>query len=68
MIAFVLPERMALIGDSLPDLGQTKGPIRTVWKSYSEILVYETRDALRDAPDADPYANAGMGIVTYTVN
>jgi len=68
VFAFVLPERMALIGDSLPDLGQTKGPIRTVWKSYSEILVYETRDALRDAPDTDPYANAGMGIATYSVD
>ena len=68
LIAFVLPERMALIGDTLPDLGQTKGPIRTVWKSYSEILIYEARDAMSDAPQADPYANTGMGIVTYTVS
>ena len=68
LAAFVLPERMALIGDTLPDLGQTKGPIRTVWKSYSEILVYEARDAMSDAPQADPFANTGMGIVTYTVN
>ncbi|MEZ5954687.1 MAG: serine protease [Hyphomonas sp.] len=68
LYAFVLPERMALIGDSLPDLGQTKGPIRTVWKSYSEILVYETREALRDTGSADPFANTGMGLVTYTVN
>ena len=65
LIAFVLPERMALIGDTMPDLGQTKGPIRTVWKSYSEILVYEAREAMRD--DADPYVNTGMGIVTYSV-
>ncbi|MEZ5998148.1 MAG: trypsin-like serine protease [Hyphomonas sp.] len=68
LYAFVLPERMALIGDSLPDLGQTKGPIRTVWKSYSEILVYEAKAALQDADATDPYANTGMGTVTYTVD
>ena len=41
LAAFVLPERMALIGDTLPDLSRTKGPIRTVWQSYSDILVFE---------------------------
>ena len=66
LVAFVLPERMALIGDSLPDLGQTKGPIRTVWKSYSEIMVYEAQDAMSGT--ADPFANTGMGVVTYTVS
>ena len=68
LVAFVLPERLALIGDTLPDLGQTKGPIKTVWKSYSEILIYETKEAMSDAPDTDPYANTGMGLVTYTVS
>jgi hypothetical protein len=66
LIAFVLPERMALIGDTLPDLGQTKGPIKTVWKSYSDILVYEAREAMQG--NADPFANTGMGIVTYSVS
>ena len=66
LVAFVLPERMALIGDTLPDLGQTKGPIRTVWKSYSEIMVYETQASSHGA--ADPFANTGMGVVTYTVS
>ena len=68
LVAFVLPERMALIGDTLPDLSRTKGPIRTVWQSYSDILVFETRDAMSDAPRGDPYANTGMGIVTYSVS
>jgi len=66
LVAFVLPERMALIGDTLPDLGQTKGPIRTVWKSYSEIMVYETQASSQGT--ADPFANTGMGVVTYTVS
>ena len=66
LVAFILPERMALIGDTLPELGQTKGPIKTVWKSYSDILVYEAREAMQG--DADPFANAGMGIVTYSVS
>jgi secreted trypsin-like serine protease len=68
LAAFVLPERMALIGDTLPDLSRTKGPIRTVWQSYSDILVFEVRDAMSDASPSDPYANTGMGLVTYSVS
>ncbi|KCZ83745.1 trypsin domain-containing lipoprotein [Hyphomonas adhaerens MHS-3] len=68
LAAFVLPERMALIGDTLPDLSRTKGPIRTVWQSYSDIMVFEVRDAMSDAPTSDPYANTGMGLLTYSVS
>ncbi|MCA8901725.1 MAG: trypsin-like serine protease [Hyphomonas sp.] len=73
LVAFVLPEAMALIGDTIPDLGQTKGKLRPLWKSYSEILVYEARDAMggdtiNRSLNSDPYANTGMGVVTYTVN
>ena len=68
LAAFVLPERMALIGDTLPDLSRTKGPIRTVWQSYSDIMVFEVRDAMSDAPSSDPYANTGMGLLTYSVS
>jgi secreted trypsin-like serine protease len=68
LAAFVLPERMALIGDTLPDLSRTKGPIRTVWQSYSDILVFEVRDAMSDAPSSDPFANTGMGLLTYSVS
>lgn len=68
LAAFVLPERMALIGDTLPDLSRTKGPIRTVWQSYSDILVFEVRDAMSDSSPSDPYANTGMGLVTYSVS
>jgi len=59
---------MALIGDTLPDLSRTKGPIRTVWQSYSDILVFEVRDAMTDASSPDPYANTGMGLLTYSVS
>ena len=68
LAAFVLPERMALIGDTLPELSRTKGPIKTVWQSYSDILVFEVRDAMSDAAPSDPYANIGMGLVTYSVS
>ncbi|MEZ5985323.1 MAG: trypsin-like serine protease [Hyphomonas sp.] len=68
LAAFVLPERMALIGDTLPELSRTKGPIRSVWQSYSDILVFEVQDAMSDTPQADPYANIGMGLLTYSVS
>ncbi|MBD3769118.1 MAG: trypsin-like serine protease [Rhodobacterales bacterium] len=68
LAAFVLPERMALIGDTLPELSRTKGPIRSVWQSYSDILVFEVQDAMSDTAQSDPYANTGMGLLTYSVS
>ncbi|MEL6474100.1 MAG: serine protease [Pseudomonadota bacterium] len=68
LYAFVLPERMALIGDEIPDLGHTKGEAYDVWVEYSDILVYELEEELETGLAVEEaYARMGMASVVYEV-
>ena len=64
VVAFVLPPRVALISEKMPDLGLTKGNLETIRVEYPDILAAEfeySAEPTKQVPDA------GVASATYVV-
>lgn len=64
IVAFILPPRVALVSEAIPDLGLTKGAPETVRLEYPDLLVAEF-----DTPSASSKAQlpAGVAAAGYLV-
>lgn len=64
IVAFVLPPRVALVSEAMPDLGLTKGPPETVRLEYPDLLIAEFDTAPASSTAQLP---AGVAAAAYVV-